>query len=255
VVLLVPHLTADNCVTVLEAARHRSRREVEQQVAALRPLPSVATIVRKLPPPKLAASELPVERGETLIPSDQDARQAADREPAAPMPPVRPAVLAPLAPERFKLQVTISRATHDKLRRVQDLLRHSVPNGDPAEILDRALTLLLADLERSKLALTERPRQAKNPLPGSRHVPAAVRREVWKRDEGRCAFIGTAGRCAERGFLEFHHVRPFAEGGETTIANLQLRCRAHNHYEAEAYFGSGFLRERQVAYEPNLTRS
>jgi hypothetical protein len=33
---------------------------------------------------------------------------------------------------------------HDKLRRAQDLLRHSIPDGDPAKIFDKALTLLLA---------------------------------------------------------------------------------------------------------------
>jgi hypothetical protein len=46
-----------------------------------------------------------------------------------------------------------------------------------------------------------------------------------------------AGRCSETGFLEFHHVVPFAEGGRTTAANIQLRCRAHNAYEAEEWFG------------------
>lgn len=67
--------------------------------------------------------------------------------PAPVPPPSRPAVIAPLAPERYKVQVTISRETHDKLRRVQDLLRHQVPDGDPAVVFDRALTLLLQDLE------------------------------------------------------------------------------------------------------------
>jgi hypothetical protein len=37
---------------------------------------------------------------------------------------------------------------------------------------------------------------------------------------------------------------PFADGGETTIANLQLRCRAHNAYEADVHFGPLLLRER-----------
>ena len=44
-----------------------------------------------------------------------------------------------LAPERYKLQVTATRATHDKLRRAQVLLRHVSPSGDPSEIFDRAL--------------------------------------------------------------------------------------------------------------------
>ena len=39
--LLAPHLTTDNHLSLLEAARHRTRREVEAQVAALRPLPPV----------------------------------------------------------------------------------------------------------------------------------------------------------------------------------------------------------------------
>ncbi len=33
------------------------------------------------------------------------------------------------------------------------------------------------------------------------------------------------------------HVVPYAAGGEPTADNLQLRCRAHNGYEAELYFG------------------
>jgi 5-methylcytosine-specific restriction endonuclease McrA len=73
----------------------------------------------------------------------------------------------------------------------------------------------------------------------SRHVPAAVRREVWARDDGRCAFVGASGRCPETGFLEFHHVVPFAAGGATNAENLELRCQAHNAHEADRYFGTG----------------
>jgi hypothetical protein len=79
-------------------------------------------------------------------------------------------------------------------------------------------------------------------------VPAAVRREVWARDNGQCAFVGAKGRCEERGFLEFHHVIPFAEGGEATAENLHLRCRAHNAYEARKQFGPLLLRERMEGY-------
>jgi 5-methylcytosine-specific restriction endonuclease McrA len=72
---------------------------------------------------------------------------------------------------------------------------------------------------------------------GSRHVPAEVKRAVWLRDLGRCAFVGTDGRrCNERGFVEFHHVRPYAAGGEATVENIQLRCRRHNGYEARVFF-------------------
>ncbi len=100
------------------------------------------------------------------------------------------------------------------------------------------MTLLLADLEQAKLAATARPRAARPAASRSRHIPAVVKREVWKGDGGQCAFVGTDGRCTERGFLEFHHVRPYADGGASVVENLELRCRAHNVYEAEKYLGS-----------------
>jgi 5-methylcytosine-specific restriction endonuclease McrA len=150
--------------------------------------------------------------------------------------------VAPLTPERYKIQFTVSRQTHDKLRRAHDLLRHAVPNGDPAAIFDRALTLLLTKLERSKTGATTRPRPtgpgtSRHVKRGSRHVPAATKRIVSQRDGGRCAFTGPQGRCPATTFLEYHHMVPFAAGGETSAENLELRCRGHNQYEAEQYFG------------------
>ncbi len=152
--------------------------------------------------------------------------------------PRQPAVIKPLAPERYKVQCTVSRDTYEKLRRVQDLLRHTIPAGDLSAIFDRALTLLLAELSRTKFAATHRPQRDRPSRPGSRHIPAAVKRDVWTRDGGRCAFHGEQGRCAETGFLEFHHVVPYADGGETSATNLQLRCRTHNQYEAKLWSGA-----------------
>jgi hypothetical protein len=141
------------------------------------------------------------------------------------------------------VQFTVTQSTFDKLRRVQDLFRHRTPNGDPAMIFDRALTLLLESLERQKLAGCGRPRKDRSPAdPHSRHVRAAVRRAVWARDGGRCRFKGSVGRCQETGLLEFHHVLPYASGGPTTVENLELRCAAHNRFEAEQHFGL-FVRE------------
>ena len=149
----------------------------------------------------------------------------------------RAAVTVPLAPDRYKIQFTASDATYRKLERARALLRHVIPNGDVGTIVDRALDTLLADIEKKKFAATEHPRHARRTAAGSRHIPAAVRREVWQRDGARCAFVGTGGRCAERNFLELHHVVPFATGGEATVENIQLRCRAHNAYESEQVFG------------------
>ncbi|HEX7128380.1 MAG TPA: HNH endonuclease [Thermodesulfobacteriota bacterium] len=280
VTLLAPHLTAENHLALLDQARHRSRREVEALVAALRPQPPVPASVRRLPVPRTAPAAPTPPAQTATVGSPELVHSAAASPPApapsaatsalvptspvpavpptppvpapAPTPPVRPPVVTPLASERYRVQFTASAETHAKLRLAQDLLRHQIPDGDVAQVLDRALTVLVDTLLKQKIAATDRPRAGTLPRPGSRHIPAAVRRAVWARDGGRCAFVSRTGRrCAERGFLEFHHVRPYAEGGPATVDNIELRCRAHNGYEAERVFGprgASLVREPAAVY-------
>ena len=169
---------------------------------------------------------------------------------AAPTPPVtstsaRPVIRA-TAPERYKVQFTVGQETHDKLRRLQDLLRREIPSGDPATIVDRGLTLLLEKVEKAKCGAAAKPRPASstrsetgNPEARStRHVPRGVVRTIYRRDGHQCAFVSRDGhRCSEHVFLEKHHVISYAEGGPTTADNMSLRCWRHNQYEAERIFG------------------
>ena len=152
VCLLASHLNEDNHCELLDAARHRSKREVEQQVAALAPKPDVPSAIRRLPQPKAPVVQTAAALGDLNL-ADSGHRKA-DSTPLPSVAHVRQplTVVTPLAPERYKVQLTIGRETHDKLRRVQDLLRHVVPNGNPSAIFDRALTLLLEDLERRRLS-------------------------------------------------------------------------------------------------------
>lgn len=305
VVLLAPHLTEQNHQALLAAARHKSKRHVEQLVARLCPQPDVPSCIRRLAGgdtarlPCLATQCMgqPLAAGDGVPPDSEPAwRLLADGgategqtagESSGPWDPgssaaahtsrsvLSPsAVVSPLSPERYRVQMTIGRETLERLRAVQDLLRHTLPNGDVAAIFDRALVLLHGELMKKKAAAAERPRRTaaprtvedtakagadaprdaedasesseapstrettdENHVATSRHIPAAVRRQVWARDQGRCAFVGSQGRCQETGFLEFHHLLPYAAGGETTVANIELRCRPHNRYEAERYFG------------------
>ena len=46
--------------------------------------------------------------------------------------------------------------------------------------------------------------------------------------------------------LEFHHKEPYAAGGAATVENIELRCRAHNVYEARLFFGNEVVREEQA---------
>jgi hypothetical protein len=115
-----------------------------------------------------------------------------------------------------------------------------ISTGDPAAIIERALTTLIEQLERTKLAQVRKPGVARGSDETSRHVSASVKRAVWNRDGARCALVGTEGRCTETGFLEFHHIEPYADGGPTSVEDLSLRCRAHNAHEATRYLGDRY---------------
>ncbi len=149
------------------------------------------------------------------------------------------------------MQFTIGKETQEKLRRLQNLTRRELPDGDLGSIFDRGITLLLREAEKRKFSATTWPKVPKAARPGSRDIPARVERAVWKRDGGRCAFEGRKGRCMQRSFLEFHHVDPYASGGGATVDNISLRCRAHNVYESELIFGPfdpSIVRETPATY-------
>ena len=253
--LLSGTLTMENHEAVLARASDRSRREIEALVAELAPQPDVPSSVRKLP------SALPVSPARPGFSSSSatpvQAAIAVATEPAPPVSappplPTRRPIVEATSPDRYRVQFTIGKESHDKLRRLQALLRREIPDGDPAVIFDRALTMLLEKVEKQKLGARSKSakRAPARPIrpgtdnrstgdrPASRHIPADVQRAASERDRDQCAFVSKDGRrCTERAFLEFHHIRPYALGGQATVDNISLRCRRHNQYEAELVFG------------------
>jgi hypothetical protein len=240
---LRPHLTPENHEAVLAEASGRSRQDVLELIARLAPRPDVPSSVRKLPTAAPAPVTTPAV---TVATSSQPAPASLTPPPIRTPPPIlasppspRP-VIEPTSPERYRVQFTVGKDTHDKLRRLQALLRREIPNGGPAAIFDRAITLLLEKVERAKTGAAAKPRPIR---PGtdttrSRHTPNESRRVAWRRDGGQCGFVAPDGqRCGERTFLEHHHLDAYALGGPSTPDNIALRCRRHNQYEAERVFG------------------
>ena len=70
------------------------------------------------------------------------------------------------------------------------------------------------------------------PRDSGRVIPAAVRRQVWQRDGGRCCYIDreTGRRCNSRHMIEIDHILPYALGGGADPGNLRLLCRAHHRH-------------------------
>jgi hypothetical protein len=245
--LLVPHLTEENCDQVLAEAAGKSKREIEELVARLAPQPSVPDVVRKLPA-RAAALPLP------------EAAAAARTVSAAPIRPEahRPDV-APLSADTFKIEFTGSREMHDKLRQAQDLLRHRVPSGHLAIVFEKALDALIANLLKERFGVGRKPRRAGSMemiLATSPHIPIAIKREVYLRDEGRCAFVAEDGRrCCETGGLEFDHIDGFAQTHVHDAARIRLACRAHNQHTAEQLYGRVFMERLREAAEKGARRA
>ena len=251
---IAPFLSAENVGELIEAATHRRKSDIEEFLASRFPsaTPEPRTVVRPIAAgPALGSracetdhdqlvlgrveteNELVLGRVGTDV-SDSNSTTSLSRENET----------------QFLVQVAIPKATHDKLRKAQALLSHVYPNGDVAQVLDRALDTLIAQLETRKVgALRSRVKSGKSGAHApARYIPAQVRRAVWERDGGRCTFTGEGGhRCSETRFLEFDHVEPFARGGRATVDGLRLRCRAHNQHEAERVYGSGFMEEKRKA--------
>ena len=275
--LLSPHLRTWNVEELVGAATHKSSREVELLIAARFPKPDVPTVMRPVSQPASPApespgavtpsSELAARPVLSAASAEQDSRIASpegagevDGRPQGPSaaPEGQPKAgswqvsysaahprVAPLAPGRFALQVTIGQHAHDLLRRAQELLAHARPGCDVAQVLELALSELVQKLEKRKFADTDAPRVRRG-SGDSRNVPAEVRRQVAKRDGKRCTFVSDTGvRCAERSLLEFDHELPVARGGRSTVANVRLRCRAHNQFAAEQVYGEGFMSEKR----------
>ena len=263
---LAPHLTVANRDAVLQRATHRSKREIEELVAELSPRPDALAWIRKLPerrdalatatpqPPAPATSAAAMPLALSMPPAALGAPSAP--LPSALVPPcvpetqlvsdrvaaARPAVLEPLSPARYRVQFTASASLREKLERLQWLMRSSVPDGDLAAIVEAAVTEKVQRLEARRFADTPRPRAtlAESDTGGSssRHIPAAVKRIVRRRDGDRCRYVDAQGRrCTARERLEFHHRHPYGHGGNRAPDNIKLLCHAHNAYIAEADYG------------------
>ena len=66
----------------------------------------------------------------------------------------------------------------------------------------------------------------------TRAIPPAIMRALTTRDGG-CRFPG----CTHTRFADGHHIKHWADGGETSLSNLVLLCRHHHRLVHEGGFG------------------
>ena len=268
---LATHLRTDNVKELIDAAAGRTKAQLLDWLACRFPRPAVPAVIRPVSAPVPAASPsftasttpCTPAASPNITPQPAATEQAHDSHslasvpvpstalnPPTPQVPLRErAHVEPLNPDQVKVQFTMSRQTLAKMQKAQDLLGHQVSRNDIAALFERLLDLSIPALEKKKFAATARPQAPREQKPASpRTIPAHVKRDVWKRDGGRCTFQSATGRrCACTRGLEYDHVKPLALGGQGTFENLRLLCKKHNQLEAERRLGSEFMRAKRKA--------
>ncbi len=246
---LAPHLTPANREVLLERATHKSKRQIEVLVADLAPRPTPAATElndgRELGPDRVLVtpSDPWLDHGQRGTPS---ATPAVDNSRISAGTPSGRATVEPLGAGRYKVQFTASAAFCEKLERLKALVMSSVHDGDIARVLETTVTEALDRREARRFAKVKTPRKtlahtdtAASP---SRYLPAPVRRTSHASDDGRCRFVGAGGRrCGSYRRVQFHHVVPWARGGDRSTGNIRLMCRTHNAYLAEKDYGEGVM--------------
>ncbi len=193
-------------------------------------------VARRRPRPEVPCTFVPVP-AVTAPPSTMDPSSLpfAGVAPAGDEP--ARAKMDPLSEGRVAMTLTISSELRAKLDRVTGLMSHRNPSRKTENVLDAALDLLLAKLEKERLGKAERPRSS---APGATNgtISRAMRRAVFERDGERCTWMDAEGRrCACTEMLEIDHVHPAALGGTAELAGLRVLCAVHNRLYAEQCFG------------------
>src|SRR5450432_2181170 len=218
---LGPHLDAANANELFRACKHKTRRQIDELLAARFPAPDVRAQIRRLPArPAIAPATMALVGDSPAKPAESERRveaempcQIGDSAPApGPAPPPQPPraqrrAIEPLSAGRFGVHFTSDARLREKIEQARALARHRLPSGDLAGLFELAIDTLIRELEKQRFAVGRKPRALRSSAesnftarealsPGesfsearaaktsraanssSRHIPAAVAREV-----------------------------------------------------------------------------
>ncbi len=124
-----------------------------------------------------------------------------------------------------RLHITVTREFLALLRKAKAGESHRNPGATDEQVLTAALELLVEKQSKRKAC-----------------VPAKVKREVVKRDEGRCQWkLADGGVCGATVKVEVDHVVPRGKGGPSTVDNCRILCRPHNLEAARRAYGDDVM--------------
>jgi hypothetical protein len=151
--------------------------------------------------------------------------------------------IEPIVAELVKIIMVVGKDFMADLDAVKAALSHQIPDRDTVTVLQECVKRTLAAIRKRREG-SDHPRAKPSSTPKGRTIGTALRRAVMERDGRRCAFVSADGHhCGSDHQVEIHHLKPFALGGEATLANLSLRCRIHNQHHARQELGDAYMDE------------
>jgi 5-methylcytosine-specific restriction endonuclease McrA len=149
----------------------------------------------------------------------------------------------------FEIRFAADEELMELIRWVKCHLSHTHPKG--ASFLEIFKYALRYVKQREDLALQEAPRRS-TARTATRHISKAIKQQVWKRDQGRCTYVGSNGkRCDSDYLVQFdHYPVPYARGGPSTVDNLRLLCAKHNRLTAKKEYGNACIEKHYIKEVP-----
>ena len=134
-----------------------------------------------------------------------------------------------VAKDRTEIKIFVEDVTLGHLGKLKSLWSNATADASLSEVIKR--------MASECVKREERPIRSSR-APALEPTKASISRDIRQRDEGKCTYIDKHGRrCGSEHFLEEDHILPKAIGGEYSVENIRLRCRAHNQRHAIDSFG------------------
>ena len=204
VIVVARVMTEENRYEVLPRFFGLSRQEAEQVAAEIRPVEVVPrrTVVTEAPVSKaaLVAAAMP-HAAMTATNVKEYSRSIVELAPAR-------TLVEPLTRTETRMHVTVSPEFVALLKKAKAGQSHVEPGATDEQVLTAALELLIAQQEKRRAS-----------------VPPKVKREVMKRDGGKCTWpLAAGGTCGATIRLQIDHVVPRGRGGPSSVDNCRVLC-------------------------------
>jgi 5-methylcytosine-specific restriction endonuclease McrA len=219
--------TEENLAAVLPRFYGLSKQEALELAAELKPRTQVPmrTVVTRVQASRPVDPPVePVEEGKQTVPGIRPGELGMPRMEEE-RTDVKRTLVVPMTATSSRFHVTVSRKFLALLKRAKAGDSHRNPGASDEEVLTAALELLIEKQAKRKAC-----------------VPAKVKREVVKRDQGKCQWkLPDGGVCGATAKLEVDHVVPRGKGGPSTVENCRILCKPHNLESARQAYGDAHM--------------